>query len=185
MLSIVLYGDLKDDTISKLILNNISKNFNICHIKNDTIRNVGIGKELLLIETDRISTISLDNFIIIFKNDYKIKNLKYISNNNIAIVNSNNLYNINNLFKLNLKPITCGFSAKDTVTFSSNSLDNCVISLQRSIVNFTNKEVEPFEIPVEIYKDIENYDLLAYVALLIFMDQVDQKIKILTPKNFL
>lgn len=163
----------------------MSKEFEIFYLDCNNLKKIGKGLKLFVIDSDNLENLDSDNIIIIFKNKANIKNIKYISNNSIAIINTNNIKNIEILCNLHLKVITCGFSQKDTITFSSNSLDNCVISVQRTIFTIDKKRIDPLEIPIEVYDEIDSYYVLAYISLLILLGEIDNKIKIDLSNNSL
>lgn len=185
LITIILYGNKRDVFLKNIILHNISNYFTIIYKDKNNILSCGNGKKILLIELDDVSKIDINHCILIFKNKSSIDHISYIADEILCIVNSSRLNQIKILSRLTSKVITCGFSAKDTITFSSNTLENCVISLQRSIMNINNIIVEPFEIPIEIYDEIDDYTLLAYIGLLTFLEKINKNTKIDLSKNCL
>ena len=65
--------------------------------------------------------------------------------------------------------ITCGLSLRDSVTFSSMTEENCVISIQRSITGFDGKKTEPREIPCKIEACDDKYAVLCANLLLVLL----------------
>lgn len=63
--------------------------------------------------------------------------------------------------------IVCGFSLRDTVTFSSCLEEACVVSLQRKIKRIDGSFKEPFELPIVCKSDDDRYGILAAVLILI------------------
>lgn len=68
--------------------------------------------------------------------------------------------------------ITCGLSLRDSVTFSSLTEENCVISIQRSITRFDGKKTEPREIPCKIDAADDKYAVLCANLLLAFLGYI-------------
>ncbi len=68
--------------------------------------------------------------------------------------------------------ITCGLSLRDSVTFSSLTDENCVISIQRSITRFDSGKTEPREIPCKIETCDDKYAVLCANLLLILLGEI-------------
>lgn len=68
--------------------------------------------------------------------------------------------------------ITCGLSLRDSVTFSSLTDENCVISIQRSIRRFDGGKIEPCEIPCKMCTSDDKYAVLCSNLLLILLGYV-------------
>ena len=68
--------------------------------------------------------------------------------------------------------VTYGLSDKDTVTFSSREEGKVVVALQRSVYTIYGKVVDPMEIPCEIRGEYRDFTVLAYVTLLLLLDEI-------------
>ena len=68
--------------------------------------------------------------------------------------------------------ITCGMSLRDSVTFSSFTDENCVISIQRSLNRFDGSKAEPFEFPFKFESDDDRYGILCANLLLILLGKI-------------
>ncbi len=74
---------------------------------------------------------------------------KQIAQTGVAIADSQDSKTLLLLKDSALEVLTCGFSSKDTLSFSSLEDKRCVISLQRGIRTLQNAVVEPFELPMQ------------------------------------
>ncbi len=70
--------------------------------------------------------------------------------------------------------ITCGLSAKDTITLSSSTPDSLLISLQREITSFSGAPVEPVEIPLTLSCPRSPLLVLPVAAVLLLLDHLPQ-----------
>ena len=73
--------------------------------------------------------------------------------------------------------VTCGFSSKDTFTFSSKSEDSAVVSLMRTVA-LPQWAVEPMELPVAFPSGTADFFVLAAAAALILTGQAACREKI-------
>ncbi|GAA6514610.1 hypothetical protein [Merdimmobilis hominis] len=73
-----------------------------------------------------------------------------------------------------LPAITCGLSAKDTITLSSSTADSLLISLQRGITSFSGAPVEPVEIPLTLSCPRNPLLVLPVAAVLLLLDHLPQ-----------
>lgn len=89
--------------------------------------------------------------------------LDSIPDNAEVVVSSEDADVISALSEKQVRVITCG-GAKDTLTYTSNSDDGIVISLQRQIISDDGNMCEPFEIPLYKKENDSEYALMAYVA---------------------
>ena len=93
---------------------------------------------------------------------YEKNNMVDLSKINAGSVIVANTEQLPEVYDNRAQIISCGFSNKDTVTFSSLSSDSCIASLQRSI-NFLNNCIEPHELIIK-RKGICDKELLLLAA---------------------
>lgn len=111
--------------------------------------------------------------VVILKDNFNLDSDNF-SSECICIVNSQNVKAVEFAAKANLKSISCGSSAYDTLTFSSLTPEKAVISLQRQIIlpNETNPAeqicVEPADYILNLKTNPELYTILAVAAGFIF-----------------
>lgn len=90
------------------------------------------------------------DFLIIDKNVFTNNNdlIKIILNSNRIIVNTDYDENLEPIKNLKLNVITYGMNSKATVTLSSVSDTEILLSLQRAIKNYKKELIEPQEIKI-------------------------------------
>lgn len=172
MITIILYGDLEDKKITKLLISQLEGRYNITYqtpekIISFTVKN--FLKKILIIETNLLNFIDSYNTIIIFKNNISNKiNLKVENDVNI-IVYSQNIKAIDYLNQSKLKNIiTFGYKLTDSLTSSSFDSEIKTICLQRQIKNLTGKIVEPMEFSIKNKNNI--LDLLPIYGIKILLE---------------
>ncbi|MBP0979338.1 MAG: hypothetical protein J6C55_01675 [Oscillospiraceae bacterium] len=173
MIKIILFGDLEDKKITKLLINNLEGKYNITYQAPKTIISYTVknfSQEILIIETDSLEIIDSFNTIIIFKNNIKNNiNLKIKNDVNI-IVFSQNIKAIKFLNKSRLKNIiTFGYKLTDSLTFSSSDSETKTICLQRQVKALTGKIIEPFELSIK--NKINIFDLLPIYGVKILLER--------------
>lgn len=81
------------------------------------------------------------------------------------------------IFKENNIPvISCGMSAKNTVTLSSLGSDLLLAALQRTVIDFSGTELDPEEFRIKLIKSYTPFAVMASVAVLL--------LKGITPEAF-
>lgn len=100
------------------------------------------------------------------------KNAKPNAQTGVAIVDSQDTQTLLLLKNSSLEVITCGFSSKDTLSFSSLEEKRCVISLQRALRTMQNTIVEPFELPMENPLQLSPFVFLSSCLIYILANKV-------------
>ena len=96
----------------------------------------------------------------------------------VAVVDPTNRQVTDFLAQSQLPAISCGFSQKDTLTLSSLTDEQAVISLQRSIYSYAGRRIEPAELPVALSRPVDSYLLLALAAILLFTETQTESFQI-------
>lgn len=125
--------------------------------------------------TDNLKNIALTDFILILTGPIKHGMVKHIDRSAHVVVNANDRRALKRLIGCKANIYTCGFSAKDFVTFSSREDNAAMVSLQRNIRLKNHRIYEPFEIMCEIATDVSDYAILAAVLTMILLDLVDDE----------
>ena len=86
-----------------------------------------------------------------------------------AIINADNEEQLKSVQRHGIKAITCGACDTSTVSFSSETDETIVISLNRSITALSGKNIQPLEIPAE-KGGADRYSLMSYMALRLILD---------------
>lgn len=162
-------NSIKSDLLEKL-----NSSFQIFNFDREFTYHSGFGQPLIVFNSNEINKIAIDNCILLFDENAEINIPQIKSKNTIAIVSSSSTNQINKLAKLNIPVITCGTSQKDTFTYSSNTEDEIVVSLQRTIKSLTGKTIEPFELPIKHTNNCNTYCDLAYSAILAEFDNFEK-----------
>lgn len=101
-----------------------------------------------------------------------LKTPSQIAQTGVAIVDSQDTQTLLLLKNSSLEVITCGFSSKDTLSFSSLEEKRCVISLQRALRTMQNTIVEPFELPMENPLQLSPFVFLSSCLIYILANKV-------------
>lgn len=88
-----------------------------------------------------------------FKDEENLK--KLIEKTNYLIVNTDIKENLNMLKNIKANIITYGFNSKATITTSSVEDEEIIICIQRAIQDIDGKIIEPQEIKMPIYENVE------------------------------
>ena len=133
-----------------------------------TEREIAVEKncDILIINTNNIKNLKLDKGILILSDSCDTELEECICPVIIADGNRAFLHE-----KINSKTqyITCGMSAKDTISFSSIDIEEVSVSLMRELKKVNGETVEPFEISVCSKSSISSYSpfcILSSIALI-------------------
>lgn len=174
MVNIILYGDLNDKKISKLLINSLEGKYNITHKTPDKINSYLVKNstnEILIIETNNIKFVESSNTIVIFKNTINNEIDLEIRNKVRIIVYSQNFKAIAYLSNAKLQNIiTFGYKSTDTLTASSLKDQEKMISLQRQIKAINGKTIEPFEFSIK--EKVELLTVLPVYGVLLLLDKL-------------
>lgn len=172
MTDIFITGDRNDSRIENLIKNRLSSNYTITYIKDNAFIKKGSGYDLIILDSENPS-INTVGGILLMKENGKIPN--FLPNDTTAIINSDNEEQVAAVQKSGIKAVTCGTSPTSTISFSSETDEQLLISLNRSITALSGKKIQPLEIPVE-KKEAERYSLMSYTALRLVLDDFNSEL---------
>ncbi len=94
---------------------------------------------------------------------------EFIEKNSIIIVNGDNRRLLKSLAGTAETVITCGMSRVSTFTFSSMNDGGYVLCLQRAVVSFDGKIMQPQEIPVSIIGEFFDPDKIMLILVFAFL----------------
>lgn len=115
-----------------------------------------------------VPKITANKGILILKNGAIPPVRQVLSNNWIAVIDSQN-ENVGKILKgTGVTAVSCGMSARDTLSISSISEGTAMISLQRTIKTLQNMIVEPRDIEVDFMQELSPFLLLSACAVLLF-----------------
>ncbi len=134
---------------------------------NGKVLNFNQAPDFNIYESEQIPKTSGTKGILIFKNNFK-NILDFVNINNfIPVVDTYNTEAVNILKRANIATISCGMSAKDTLSISSLDYSSALVSLQRNIKTLYDNIIEPHDFVVELKKETLPYPLLASCAMLL------------------
>ncbi len=87
----------------------------------------------------------------------------------IGVCEDSNKIALENFKKSNNAVVTCGINNKNTITISSFSENNVLVTLQRSLIDIKGNRIEPCEFKIGITKRYNPYSILSSTAILILL----------------
>lgn len=85
----------------------------------------------------------------------------------IGICEDNNLSALQLFKQSNNAVISCGISAKNTVTLSSFNSETLLASLQRSLIDNCGNPIDPCELKIKLTKNYSSFSIMASIAVLL------------------
>lgn len=172
---LILLGTDHNKWFYRQLLYEIQKNISYTFLGDEMIKDYGISPRLTICETEEIAKIDTRETILFLKKKANLRKIQHLSSDTIVIVNSENQRQLETISKFKARIITTGMSQKDTVTFSSKSEGNCVISLQRMVSAVDGEKLEPMEIPFKYTGNVDDFCLLSYAAIFMTLDLFKNK----------
>ncbi len=171
MHDILLTHYLETARIHSVLTKALSKSFGVISISPDVYKKSEGETQYLIASVGGGFTFSVDNSIIILTGAYACPVIKGSAT---IILNSGSTSGLlPPTAGTKLRLISCGLSSKDTLTLSSFTADSAVVSLQRSITSLSGAIVEPGDYPISIGATIDQFSILASVAVLILTDNTN------------
>ena len=167
MTVIAVIGKKDDCTLEALIKEQLSETYCITYIKGNSLSHYGKGYELLFFESEKPAIYGCDSCLVILKQDSVLPDSLKASG--IAVINSDRIEQIKSAERSRIKTVTCGISPTATISFTSETEETLLISLNRSITALSGREIEPLEIPVR-KNGRDSYSLMSFVALRLLLD---------------
>lgn len=146
LICIFLVGNSEDIRLYDYFYRKLQKKLPVLSISADEILKNGSENELVLVRTDLIPKINTPYLLILGKNASR-KSIINLENCTFAIVSSDSEKQLKVLSNHSVPAITCGNSPKDTISYTSQTDESIVLSLQRTIEFVNGRTAEPFEIP--------------------------------------
>lgn len=171
---IATFGSKKDREIESLLLKKLSPRYCLVNLNDKGIAQIGKGYDVLLYSSDKTKEIEVDSAIVILKEDCTFCP-KIVSKNSVIIAFSENEKQISSLAKITQPTITCS-GQKSTISFSSNSDDSAVITLNRAIKSLSGRIIEPLEFPISVDGKSSLYSLMALTAVQLTLDDFNSKL---------
>ena len=176
MTVVYIIGKGKDKSLEEIILSQLSKSYRVTYIKNKSLVQCGQGYEIVVAEASEIKSLYIRECIIIMKSGGIVPEIP-LPEKSIIIVNSENTEQLAALKNANQGVVTCGSSEKDTLCYSSFTGDSIVISLNREIIAFSGRRIQPLEIPLKLDKVPKDvYYPIAFTALRLILDDYNSEL---------
>jgi hypothetical protein len=180
MTVVSVIGKSTDKILEEIILSQLTKSYRVTYIKSKSLVQAGAGYEIVVSDTPELRSLYVPECILVLKNDGLVPEIP-LPEKSIIIANSENLGQLVALKKSNLNVLTCGVSDKDTLCCSSITSDSLVVSLNREIVAFSGRRIQPLEIPLrldkmspKIFRDV--YYPIAFTALRLILDDFNSEL---------
>lgn len=173
MTDIFIVGSRGNDRIGRLIKNRLSETYEVTYFCGNSVERYGAGYKLLVFDCESPFFYGISGGIALFKNG-KV-NCADLPENCTAIINADDPTHRKILGSCDIPAVACGLSPTATISFTSETDDTLVVSLNRELVALSGKTIEPLEIPVK-KGGSDNYTLMSFTALRLLLDDFDSEL---------
>jgi hypothetical protein len=164
LLCVVVAAKKEDDSFWLAMAGLLEERFRVLRAWAGVLEARGGEAELLLADMS-YRAVRADQVVFVYRDFESVNPELPIDTGAIAIVDSSKEELLTYVATTGLPAITCGLSAKDTVTLSSIRTDSAVINLQRAVTCFDGTLAEPQEIPISRREDANSFALMAASAI--------------------
>lgn len=182
MHTVLLYGEEKNCAVTNALLAAIrKKDGSALHITSKTVSMIppqAKALDFLLLDGFPFENLHVGRGVVVFRRDIPFfTNVSHIPENFFAVADPTSEDAVRALKKSCMQAVTCGFSRRDTLTFSSFGGEEAVVSLQRALTTLDGEQLEPREIPVRLGGEPEKgnggeYAVLAAAAVLLLCGEM-------------
>ena len=173
MTEIIVIGDERDTALEKLIKGCLSATYRILYIKGNSFSDTGAGYELVFHDSERPRLHGVHSTVIVAKRSAVLDGV--LPADCTVIVSADRQAQLDAVRKSGAFAVECGLSPTSTVSFSSESDDTLVISLNRSMRALSGKEIQPLEFPVD-KRGADSYTLMSFTALRLLLDDRESEL---------
>lgn len=167
MIEVLLVNDKSENNMGEEIYSCVSKNKASALISGGKVLKSSINPQILFIERDNFEEINSEKFVVVLGRVSGHTNIKALNSAHTVIVSADNKKGLA-LAKdfCNSQILVCGMSVRDTVTISSNTMENATVSINRSVKGFhsTVSECE-----ISLPKIDDNYSLMVAGTLMMIL----------------
>lgn len=174
MVVVVLMGDLEEKSFGRTLADALARSGGVIHVrgKSELIHRPFEGQtHFLLYECEEAPRFCLESALFLFKNRISHFTGLSIPAGCLAIVDAGNLAALSVLKKSGVSAITCGMSARDTLTLSSSKERSAAVCIQRQMVSLSGRTLDEREIPVSFESRHDPFSILAACAVLMLADR--------------
>lgn len=175
MISLILYGDIKDKTITSKLCRVLSNYGGVLYFSDTKAIKYGDFKDIAftIYECDNLHEIAIPDCIVIFKSKQTSTSPIKLSDTSMSVIENSNQKAIKAISGNNNPCISCGMSCNDSVTLSSISDTDATISIQRSITDIKGNLIEPCDITVKLKHFCDGFALLSTFCFLILSGEIE------------
>lgn len=146
MTDIFLLGETSDDRLGEMIRRRLSKTYRITYLSDGHFLRLGKGYELFFYDGNLKTIEGTEGAILILRQNAVLP--QHLPEDCTAIISADSESQRNAARGQKLRTVACGVSATATVSFSSETDETLVVTLNRAITALSGKEIQPLEIPV-------------------------------------
>ncbi|MCM1335172.1 MAG: hypothetical protein NC084_02630 [Bacteroides sp.] len=173
MTDIFLFGDPGDDRLGGMIRRRLSKTYRITYIAEGRFLRLGKGYDLLFYDGNPREVEGAAGAVLILKEGAALP--ARLPDDCTAIVSADSEAQRAAVRERRLRTIACGVSATATVSFSSETDETIVVTLNRAITALSGKEIQPLELPV-LKEGLDHDTLMRFTALRLLLDDFDSEL---------
>ena len=163
---VILFSDRKNKTEKEII--EILKNYGADYISDKKIHK-GNGK-ITIISEYKITDLNIEKGIAVYIDETQRFIGQKFPMGIIGICEDCNKEALKNFSYNKIPVITCGMSAKNTITLSSINSDTLLATLQRNITVINGNEIYPEEFKIKTKKNYLPFSVMASIAILLLND---------------
>lgn len=173
MINVLLADSEKGSRLKREFLRILSANFEVASFLDGELLINNTAPDFFVCDLSGYNKCTLSDTIVIFA-DGSSPHDAFFSGRTVNVVDGGKAGAFEAASTSSSEAITCGQSAKDTLTFSSTGVDNTVISLQRNIEAFDGSVVEPQDIPVKCRVGIDKFLLMSIASVFIISGGIEK-----------
>lgn len=172
-MNIIVYGNSNDTSVGDMLLKTLPRYGDVQFFSKDKLvcsslkKNQHCKPRFLVYELEQLPDVITCNGIFLFKKSFKNLNENKFPKGFLPIVDGQNLSAIKLLERTNQIVITCGTSAKNTLSFSSLLQTKAIVTLQRYLQADNNTTIEPHEFTVKLNSTCKPNTLLVICTVLL------------------
>ncbi len=171
MTAVVLCGKRNDPVVCDPLLKALSHYGGALYFNGRTLKSVqdpGTDTPRFVVyDCEEIPDLNLEKGILLFKNSFCGSSARSIPAGVLTVFESYNGRAAGALKGTGVVAITCGTSAKDTLSVASLDEMSATVSLQRTVKDLSGTVLEPRDVAVELDSLLSPYQLLAVCSVLL------------------
>ena len=173
MTDIFIVGSSGSGKIGQLVRNRLSETYDITYFCGNRIERFGTGYNLLVFDCEAPILSGISGGIVLLEQGGRLP--EALPKNCTAIINSDDKAHRRILRARGIPTVACGLSDTATISFTSETDDTLMVSLNRELTALSGKKIEPLEIPVQKC-GADNYSLMSFTALRLLLDDFDSEL---------